>query len=336
MMDDRWIVELLARCETAVKQRLGSIRRRLRSDQWLGAIWELILLDAAASLGSVKYEPTVGGSHPDIQLDSHSGVRLFIEAAFLQSEKSDHAPRIEKHLVYRVLNRKGGKAECADKDAPYVAFLGSDRVFDIASSRHTGGVAVEEAVVEAIGSHPSLSAVVLVSIFARSEVFKPLQKRPRPWLYENPSARVRLTSKSVDVINRFDFERWPFDRFTRPNVERPKLREALSRSSHSAGETADAVASLFPQDDRSLPYPCWTYIWRFNRLRIVKIGNEYRLFNNRELEDVIAKTAEQIAECASELFQIFPPHVMGPNGPERHPDPGVPADLSKWILELPE
>jgi hypothetical protein len=336
MMDERWIVELLARCEAAVGLELRQIRGNLCSAKWLSAIWELILLDAAAALGSVKYEPTVGGSHPDIQLDSHSGVRLFIEAAFLQSEKSDHARKVDNHLVFRVLKDKGSKAKRADAVDPYVVFLGTDRVFDIASSRHSGGLAVEEAVIKAFRAHRSLSAVVLVSIFARPEIFKPLQKRPRAWLYKNPSARVPLTNKSIDVINRFDFERWPFDRFTRPDAKRPELREALSRNSCPPNKFTESRSSLFPMDDRDLPYPCWTYIWRFNRLRIAKIGNEYRLFDNRELEDVIAKTAEQIAECASGLFQIFPAHVMGPNGPERHPDPGVPADLSQWILELPD
>ena len=74
----------------------------------------------------------------------------------------------------------------------------------------------------------------------------------------------------------------------------------------------------------------------FNRLRIARIGDKCCLFNGREFLNVSAKTPEQVAEDASRLFQIFPAHVMGPSGPERHPDPGVPADLSKWILELPD
>src|ERR1700730_9746188 len=62
---------------------------------------------------------------------------------------------------------------------------------------------------KAFRAHRSLSAVVLVSIFARPDISKPLQKRPRPWLYANPSARVPLANKGIDVINRLDFERWP-------------------------------------------------------------------------------------------------------------------------------
>src|SRR5205807_1280685 len=119
----------------------------------------------------------------------------------------------------------------------------------------------------------NLSAVVLVSIFAKPEI-KPLQKRPRPWLYTNPSARVPLTNKGIDVINRFDFERWPFDRFTRPDAKRPELREALFRNSCPPSEVKESRSPpVFPMDDGDLPYPSWTYIWRFNRLRIVKIGN---------------------------------------------------------------
>ncbi len=336
MMDERWVVELLARSEAALGRELRQIRGNLSSDQWLSGIWELLLLDAAGALGSVKYEPSIGGTNPDMQLEAHSGARLIIEAAFLKSEKSDQSRKLDNHLVFRVLKDKGSRAKRADAIDPYVVFLGTDRVFDIASSRHGGGVAVEDAVREAFRAHRSLSAVVLVSIFARPEIFKPLQKRPRPWLYENSSARVPLTMKIVDVINRFDFERWPFDRFTRPDAKRPALREAISRNSYPASKFTESALSLFPLDDRNLPYPCWAYIWRFNRLRIVKMGNEYRLFNNRDLEDIVAKTPEQIAQCASELFQIFPFLVMGPNGPKPHPDPGVPADLSKWTLEFPD
>jgi hypothetical protein len=349
MMDDKWIVDLFARCEAAVGQELNQIRGNLSSKQWLGAIWELILLEAAASLGSVKYEPAAGSNHPDLLLNSHSGDRLYIEAAFLLEEKSDHARQIDDHLVLRALKEKGSKAKRADAVEPYVVFLGTDRVFDIASSRHTNGVAVEEAIIKAFGDYRSLSAVVLVSIFARFETFKPLQKRPYPRLYANPRARVPLTNKSVDVINRFDFERWPFDRFMRPNAKRPELRKALSSYSFACTQGAESGlfstppspaaepgAGTYPQDDRKLPYPCWVYIWRFNRLRITKIGNEYWLFRNREFLDVSAKTPGQIAREASQLFQIFLPHVMGPNGPEPHPDPGVPAELSKWVLELPD
>jgi hypothetical protein len=295
----------------------------------------LILLDAAAALGSVKYEPAAGDSRPDLQLDSHSGTRLYIEAAFLRAEKSDRPRKLDDHQVFRVLKKKGSAAKRADVPDPYVVFLGTDRVFDIASSRYTDGIGVEDTVIKAFDAHRSLAAVVLVSIFARLEIFRPLKKRPRPRLYANPSARVPLTNKSIDVINRFDFERWPFDRFTRPDAKRPELREALkSCSSSRAAESASSF--VLPQDDRNVPYPCWMYIWRFNRLRIAKIGNEYSLFNGREFQNVSAKTPERVAEDASQLFQMYPAYIMGPNGLEHHPDPGVPADLSKWILELPD
>lgn len=336
MVDERWIVELLARCETAVGLELTQIRGNLSSNEWLSGIWELLLLDAALALGSVKYEhPAPGVGRPDLLFDSQWGVRLWIEAAFLRAEKSDRPSKVGEHPVFRVLKKKGAAAKRSNVADPYVVFLGTDRVFDIASSRHTGGVGVGEAVDKAFRAHRSLSAVVLVSIFARLETFKPPQKRPRPWLYANPSARIPLTNKSIDVINGFDFERWPFERFTRPDAKRPELREALSRDSRSDAQVAESVSSFVPpRDNQNVPYPCWTYVWRFNRLRIAKIGDEYWLFKNRDFQNVSAKEPEQVAEIASQLFQIFPAHVIGPNGPELHPDPGVPADLSKWILEL--
>jgi hypothetical protein len=208
MMDDEWIVELVKRCEAVVGYKLGQIRGNLSSNEWLSAIWELILLDAAATLGSVTYEPPTGSGRPDLQLVSHSGDRLYIEAAFLRAEHRGRVQKVDDHPVFYALKNKHSAAKRADAKDPYVVFLGTDRVFDIASSRHTDGIGIEEAVVKAF-AHRSLSAVVLVSIFARPEIFKPLQKRPRPLLYANPSSRMPLTDKIVDVINRFDFERWP-------------------------------------------------------------------------------------------------------------------------------
>jgi hypothetical protein len=314
MMDEIGIVELLARCEVAVGIELAQIRGNLSSNEWLSGIWELMILDAALALGSVKYEHAApGGGRPDLLFDSHSGTRLWIEAAFLLAEKSDRPSKVDDHPVFRVLKKKGSAAKRSDVTDPYVAFLGTDRVFDIASSRHTDGIGVEEAVTKAFRAHRSLSAVVLVPIFARPEIFKPLQKRPRPWLYANPSARAPLTNKSIEAINRFDFERWAFDRFTRPDAKRPELREALSRNSCSGSRAAESASSFVPpQDDRDGPYPRWTYIWRFNRLRIAKIGNKFCLFNGREFLNVSAKTPEQVAEDASRLFQMFRLTLWGP------------------------
>src|SRR5260370_35248782 len=77
MINERWIVKLLARCETAAGLELRQIRRNLSSDEWLSAIWELILLDAALALGLAKYEnPAPGRGHPHLLIDSPSGGRL--------------------------------------------------------------------------------------------------------------------------------------------------------------------------------------------------------------------------------------------------------------------
>ena len=333
MLDDETIVQLLTRCESQLGRELAQIRGNLRKDQWLGAIWELIVLDAALALGSVKYEENAPGvGRPDLLFESHE-TRLWIEAAFLRKEKGGRLKNVDEHPVFRVLKEKGSKAKRSGVSDPYVVFLGTDRVFDIYSSRHTNGIGVEQAVNKAFHLQRSLSAVVLVSIFARAEIFKPLQKRPRPWLYGNPEARVPLTDQSVQMINLFDFERWPFDRFMRPDSKRLELRELLHCLPSFEGGASNSPSSSFgPRGSTQLPYPRWTYVWRFNRLCIARVGTEYWLFNNEEFINVKDTSLERVAQFASELFQIFPARVMGPNGPMPHTDPGVPSDLSEWIF----
>jgi hypothetical protein len=61
MTDEIGIVELLARCEAAVGIELAQIRGNLSSNEWLSGIWELMILDAALALGSVKYEHAAPG-----------------------------------------------------------------------------------------------------------------------------------------------------------------------------------------------------------------------------------------------------------------------------------
>jgi hypothetical protein len=324
MLDDETIVQLLTHCESQLGRELAQIRGNLRKEQWLGAIWELIVLDAALALGSVKYEENAPGvGRPDFLFESQ-GARLWIEAAFLRKEKGRRLTNIDEHPVFRVLKEKGSKAKRSEVSDPYLVLLGTDRVFDIYSSRHTDGIGVEQAVSKAFRSQRSLSAVVLVSIFARPEIFKPLQKRPRPWLYGNPEARVPLTDQSIKVINLFDFERWPFDRFMRPDSKRLELRELLScEPSFEFGASNSPSSPRGPRRATQLPYPRWTYVWRFNRLCIARVGTEYWLFNNEEFINATGASPEGVAQIASELFQIFPAHVMGPNGPKRNPDPGV-------------
>ena len=147
MIDERWIVELLARCETAVGLELTQIRGNLSSNEWPSEIWELQLLDAALALGSVKYEHSAPGvGRPDLLFDSQWGARLWIEAAFLRAEKNDRPSKVGDHPVFRVLKKKGAAAKRSNVADPYVVLPGTDRVFDIASSRHSGGVGVGEAV----------------------------------------------------------------------------------------------------------------------------------------------------------------------------------------------
>jgi hypothetical protein len=87
---------LLERCEEIVGRELKQLRGNLRSKRHVrAAIWELILIDAAAELGSMKYETaTPGGRALDIFLDMDGG--LWIEAAFLEPRFAEVLERQEK------------------------------------------------------------------------------------------------------------------------------------------------------------------------------------------------------------------------------------------------
>ncbi len=330
MLDDETVVQLLDHCESRIGCKLSEIRGNLRDEQWLSAIWELIVLDAALEFGSVKYELKTSGAHrPDFFFEK-SNIRFWIEAAFLRDDRNRHFKKAQDHPVFRVLKEKGRKAKGSALSDPYMVFLGTDRVFDINSSRHTQGVDSVEAVRKAFQSQRSLSAVVLVPIFATFEIFQPLRKRAKPRLYANSDAHMPLTDPIVEVINRLDFERWPFDLFLRPDLRRVELCKALDQASPTNGPSS---RSRGPRPPAQVPYPRWTYVWRFNRLCISKAGDKYLLFKNDEYVDVEGGSADEVAQYAAELFQIFPAHVLGPDGPMPHPDPGVPPDLNKWKIE---
>lgn len=87
---------LLEHCEEILGQELKQLRGNLQSKLHVRpAIWELILIDAAAELGPVKYEAaTPGGKALDIFLDVDGG--LWIEAAFLEPRFAEVLDRQEK------------------------------------------------------------------------------------------------------------------------------------------------------------------------------------------------------------------------------------------------
>jgi hypothetical protein len=96
MLAEHQVRFLLEHCEEILGRELKQLRGNLRSKLHVrAAIWELILIDAAAELGPVKYEEaTPGGKALDIFLDMDGG--LWIEAAFLEPRFTEILERQEK------------------------------------------------------------------------------------------------------------------------------------------------------------------------------------------------------------------------------------------------
>lgn len=338
MLSDSQILRLLALCEERLGSPLKLIRGNLCSKQWLGAVWELVVIDAATQLGSVTYEArSPGRGSPDILLELRSGQRIWIEAAFLCKEREIPSQggkdirRVEDHPAYRPLKEKAWKAKIASLSEPYLVLLGTDRVLEI-QSRTSNGLNAEHAIRKVFRDSSSVTAVVLLSMLFSAEVFKGFVRRVSAHLYANPSARSRLSFGDLESLNRLDFQRWNFDLLTHREPERKALKEALRAPNKLSDGASD---SSEPYSDHKLPYPCWSCVWWFHRLRIAKLGPKYYLFDGREMLDVSGETAQQLAETASFLFQPYPGDVIGPEGVQPHPDLGVAADLQKWTLELP-
>lgn len=83
MLIEEQVSELLVRCERLLRTDLRQIRGNLRkANNRAAAIWELLVLEAAANIGSIEYEP-LDGSSPDIRLHLPYGRSIWIEIAYL-------------------------------------------------------------------------------------------------------------------------------------------------------------------------------------------------------------------------------------------------------------
>jgi hypothetical protein len=62
MLKDEQAAELLARCEAAVGKELLQVRGNLRNAVTrAAAVWELLVIEAAANIARIQYEPHPGG-----------------------------------------------------------------------------------------------------------------------------------------------------------------------------------------------------------------------------------------------------------------------------------
>lgn len=83
MLIEEQATELLQRCEALLGKELRQIRGDLRNDSTrAAAVWELIVIEAAANIGSIEHEP-LPGSSPDIRLHLPHGRTIWIEATYL-------------------------------------------------------------------------------------------------------------------------------------------------------------------------------------------------------------------------------------------------------------
>lgn len=84
MLKEDQAAELLKGCEASVGKKLVQIRGNLRrAATRAAALWELIVIDAAAQIGRVDYEPKPNGS-PDVLLHLPKVRSIWLEAAFLE------------------------------------------------------------------------------------------------------------------------------------------------------------------------------------------------------------------------------------------------------------
>lgn len=82
MLKEEQAAELLKRCETIAGRELKQIRGNLRrASTRAEAVWELIVVEAAAQIGRLEYESTQGG--PDIRLELPTGRWVSIEVTYL-------------------------------------------------------------------------------------------------------------------------------------------------------------------------------------------------------------------------------------------------------------
>jgi len=83
MLKEEQVVELLRRYKGVLHNHLKIIKGNLRRTENRAAqVWELIVLDAAARIGQVKYESHPGSS-PDIMLNLADGRSIWIEVAYI-------------------------------------------------------------------------------------------------------------------------------------------------------------------------------------------------------------------------------------------------------------
>jgi hypothetical protein len=189
----------------------------------------------------------------------------------------------------------------------------------------------DEAILSYLTHADHVSAALIAPSFSKFEVFAGLRRSPQPMLIEHPQSKNPLPSQIKEYIVMLDFCRWPLSPMDSP------LKSPVAGLIPPKGEAISLPQidkRLLPQEQLAYDTPVYSYHWNFDHLRIVGCGKKYALLNKNELITE-ACSPEECALVASEMFR-WVGRVLGPRGIEPHPDPGVPSDLSKWKVEVPD
>jgi hypothetical protein len=287
------------------------------------AVWELVVGEAASMLGRIRYE--VGAA--DWLLERPDGNRIWLEAAFALKSPATRVAKAEDHPAFRILRSKANRAKASAVTDPVIVCVGTDRVLEFGGSL---GMASRDRdwVVASFFKRRSarLSAVIIVPILLRSEVFVGFARDAEPTLLRNPRARSPLPESSENKLQRLDFKRRRFSVETAPLGVRISLRAAIDQLEGSLGAVP---ASASPRPASHPRRFTWSYTWRFHHVGIRRSGESYWLFDGNEALGTFP-SAEEAAQHAATLFQPLPAHVFGPKGIEPNPDRGVAPDLREW------
>lgn len=101
--------ELLRRCEKITGVVLTQIRGHLKKpDKRAAALFELLVIEASATIGAVEYEPLPGGS-PDIKIKPLESRHFWIEVAFLYPRfwKEEHVSRVISSWLWQEAEKRG-------------------------------------------------------------------------------------------------------------------------------------------------------------------------------------------------------------------------------------
>jgi hypothetical protein len=98
MISERQAIALLDDCEAYLGRRLDGLRAMLgKSDDTLGALWELVVLHKVIQLGAgIDHEPSEG--QPDVAVGVAEVPRFWIEATHLRSAQREAAGQIDAFI----------------------------------------------------------------------------------------------------------------------------------------------------------------------------------------------------------------------------------------------